>query len=137
MHEVDSKWNDNGTICDEAHNDQFPQFSQQAAASQLDPQSPQGTSRDGGPIHASDFHECDLQGIVADLKGMQSPLFIELCSGCGILSATVASAGFHTMAVDHEHNKHNTKVKTFNLDLTKYNSWVTLEHVVQQLDSQM
>ena len=131
MREVDIKCNDNGTICDEAHNDQLPQFSQHAAASQLDPQSPQGTSRDGGPIHAGDFHECDLQGVVADFKGMQSPLFIELCSGCGILSATVASAGFHTMAVDHEHNKHHTKVKTFSLDLTKYNSWVTLEHIVQ------
>ena len=131
MREVDIKCNDNGTICDEAHNDQFPQFSQHAAASQLDPQSPQGTRRDGGPIHAGDFHECDLQGVVADFKGMQSPLFIELCSGCGILSATVASAGFHTMAVDHEHNKHHTKVKTFSLDLTKYNSWVTLEHIVQ------
>ena len=108
-----------------------PQFSQQAAASQLDPQSPQGTSRDGGPIHASKSHECDMQGIVDDLKGMQSPLFIELCSGCGILSATVAGAGFHTMAADHEHNKHTTRVKTFNLDLSKYSSWATLEHIVQ------
>ena len=35
------------------------------------------------------------------------------------------------MPVDHEHNKHATKVKTFNLDLNKCDSWITLEHVVQ------
>ena len=117
--------------CDEGHNRPFSPFSQTPAASQLDPQALQGKSRDGGQIQSSNFHACDLQGVVNEMKGMQSPLFIELCSGCGILSATVASAGFHTMAVDHDHNKHVTKIKTFSLDLTKRESWTTLEHIVQ------
>jgi predicted RNA methylase len=45
-------------------------------------------------------------------------VFIELCSGCGILSATINALGFDVMAVDHNHNKLRLRIKTFNLDLT-------------------
>ena len=62
----------------------------------------------------------------------QNPLFLELCSGCGVLSATVASFGFDTMPVDHKHNKHRVHIKTFNLDLSDEHGWKTLRYVVEQ-----
>ena len=62
----------------------------------------------------------------------QNPLFLELCSGCGVLSATVASFGFDTMPVDHRHNKHRVHIKTFNLDLSDEHGWKTLRYVVEQ-----
>lgn len=68
--------------------------------------------------------------MVNELGHTQAPLFIELCSGCGILSASVTAAGFNAMAVDHEHNKHKTKIRTFSLDLTKESSWATLKHII-------
>ena len=55
-------------------------------------------------------------------KQDQTPLFIELCSGCGILSATVASQGFDAMPVDHQYNKHRTHVKTFSF-------WISLKGI--------
>ena len=55
-------------------------------------------------------------------KQDQTPLFIELCSGCGILSATVASQGFDVMPVDHQYNKHRTHVKTFSF-------WISLKGI--------
>ena len=69
--------------------------------------------------------------MVNELGHTQAPLFIELCSGCGILSASVTAAGFNAMAVDHEHNKHKTKIRTFSLDLTKESSWATLRHIIR------
>ena len=65
-------------------------------------------------------------------KQDQTPLFIELCSGCGILSATVASQGFDVMPVDHQYNKHRTHVKTFSLDLTERHSWQILRYIVEE-----
>ena len=76
--------------------------------------------------------ETDIDAQVGDWKRDQNPLFLELCSGCGILSATVAASGFDTMAVDHKHNRHRSHVKTFNLDLTVEHSWNVLKFIVQQ-----
>ena len=70
--------------------------------------------------------------IYDEVKKAQAPLFIELCAGCGILSATVAAVGFDVMAVDHSFNKHATKVKMFNLDLSKEHSWAVLRHMVTE-----
>ena len=67
-----------------------------------------------------------------EFKRDQTPLFIELCSGCGILSATVAACGFDVMAVDHAYNKHKTHVKTFNLDLSQPHSWTVLRHITNE-----
>ena len=35
-----------------------------------------------------------------------NPLFIELCSGCGILSATIKAVGFMILPIDCDRNKH-------------------------------
>ena len=74
----------------------------------------------------------DVQPILDDAKRDQTPLFIELCAGCGILSATVAALGFDVMAVDHTHNRHQTRVKMFNLDLSREHSWVVLRHIARE-----
>ena len=74
----------------------------------------------------------DVQSILDDAKRDQTPLFIELCAGCGILSATVAALGFDVMAVDHTRNRHKTRVKMFNLDLSKEHSWVVLRHIARE-----
>ena len=76
--------------------------------------------------------EVDIDAKVGEWKRDQNPLFLELCSGCGILSATVAASGFDTMAVDHKHNRHRVHVKTFNLDLTLEHSWKVLKFIVQK-----
>lgn len=60
-----------------------------------------------------------------------NPLFIELCSGCGILSATVGELGFSTLAVDHKHNRRQTKTRTFDLDLSHSHSWQVMRHIVK------
>ena len=70
--------------------------------------------------------------IIDEAKQAQTPLFVELCAGCGILSATVAAEGFDVMAVDHSHNKHKTHVKMFNLDLSKEHSWGILRHIITE-----
>ena len=78
-------------------------------------------------------HEGDaFQGLVEGWKHEQNPLFLELCSGCGILSATVNALGFDVMPVDHKHNKHRVHIKTFNLDLTEQHSWDILKYIVDQ-----
>ena len=64
-------------------------------------------------------------------------VFIELCSGCGILSATINALGFDVMAVDHNHNKLRLRIKTFNLDLTDIlvinatSYWWSMRHELQ------
>ena len=90
-----------------------------------------GETHDEMQSNSDNFQQCGLSGLVSDLARERVPLFIELCSGCGILSASVMAAGFNVMPVDHDHNKHKTKVKTFNLDLTKESSWSTLKHIVK------
>ena len=68
-------------------------------------------------------------GGAAGTEKEQNPLFIELCSGRGILSATVSAQGFDLMPVDHKHRVH---IKTFNLDLTDPHSWTILRYIVDQ-----
>jgi hypothetical protein len=81
----------------------------------------------------SDQHGGEVtEGLVEGWKKEQNPLFIELCSGCGILSATVSAKGFDVMPVDHKFNKHRTHIKTFNLDLTDPHSWTILRYIVDQ-----
>ena len=36
------------------------------------------------------------------------------------------------MAVDHTHNRHQTRVKMFNLDLSREHSWVVLRHIARE-----
>ena len=60
----------------------------------------------------------------------EGPLFLELCAGSAQLSACAARRGFMPVAVDCSENRHQTKYKTFNLDLGSPGSWSTLRHLV-------
>lgn len=60
-----------------------------------------------------------------------NPLFIELCSGCGILSASVKACGFNILPVDCKRNKHKPRVRTFCLDLSESHSWTVLRYIVK------
>ena len=119
-----------GSRCNTVDNN-FSQFSDSCASRHLDRQLDRGETHDEMQSNSDNFQQCGLSGLVSDLARERVPLFIELCSGCGILSASVMAAGFNVIPVDHDHNKHKTKVKTFNLDLTKESSWSTLKHIVK------
>ena len=69
-----------------------------------------------GAHHGGD----DFEGLVEGWKHKQNPLFLELCSGCGILSATINALGFDVMPVDHKHNKHRVHIKTFLNNIAGY-----------------
>ena len=51
------------------------------------------------------------------------PWFIELCAGSAILSSHAKNRGFRVLAVDHVHNRHETKTAVECLDLTLGASW--------------
>ena len=57
------------------------------------------------------------------------PVFIEACCGSAILSQCVGHAGFETVAVDFEGNKHRPFVHVLKLDLRQDSSWSFLEFV--------
>ena len=117
--------------CNGVDNSNFENFSDSCALGRLDRQL--GCDEAHNDIQGDSIfsQQGGMQSLVDEWSRAQTPLFIELCSGCGILSACVLASGFNVMAVDHDHNKHKTKVKTFSLDLTKESSWVTLRHIVQ------
>ena len=43
-------------------------------------------------------------------------VFVELCAGSGILSATAEEYGFFPFPVDHDHNRHQKFVQVFSLE---------------------
>jgi hypothetical protein len=101
-------------------------------AKQFSDSTPGGEDRHNGK---DDNQRCagdTFDNFVKGCKHDQNPLFIELCSGCGILSATINALGFDVMPVDHKHNKHRVRIKTFNLDLTEAHSWSILRYIVDQ-----
>ena len=97
----------------------------------LDPTADSSIQCDSARSGDNNFPLSEVEAFVADVRHEQNPIFIELCSGCGILSATISAAGFQVMAVDHSHNKHKTPIKTVNLDLTKSESWETLRYIIK------
>ena len=60
----------------------------------------------------------------------ESPLFIEACCGCALLSACVAKLGFDTLPIDFQGNKHRPFIHVIELDLRKRSTWDFLEHLV-------
>ena len=47
---------------------------------------------------------------------------VELCAGCGQLSASFRDLGFQVVPFDHSKNRHHTRVAVYNLDLDSDNS---------------
>ena len=58
-------------------------------------------------------------------------LTIEVCSGCGILSAHLRDAGFDILPIDHAGNKHQAFVKYFQLDITESENQSLLMSLVE------
>lgn len=56
-------------------------------------------------------------------------VFVELCAGSAILSATAQSCGFLVLPIDCKRNRHRPFTKLINLDLTSDNAWKFLEFV--------
>ena len=57
------------------------------------------------------------------------PLFIELCAGNATLSSVVKARGFDVLPIDHEANRHKTKCKVFQMDLSQQHAIDTLVHI--------
>ena len=57
------------------------------------------------------------------------PLFIELCAGSATLSSVVKARGFDVLPIDHEANRHKTKCKVFQMDLSEQHAIDTLVHI--------
>ena len=88
-------------------------------------------TRQAGPKAEIDL-DTSFTNFLRDSKG--KPIFIELCSGCGILSATAKAAGYQVMPVDCDRNRHSTKVQTLSLDLTTEYAWNLLHFIVCECD---
>lgn len=56
-------------------------------------------------------------------------IFVELCAGSGILSATAEQHGWKVCPIDCERNRHAPFTKVFQIDLTTDKAWSFLEHV--------
>eukprot|EP00435_Cladocopium_sp_Y103_P004644 s2855_g1.t1 len=54
-------------------------------------------------------------------------VFVELCAGSGILSATAEEHGFFPFPVDHDRNRHQSFTQIFSLDLTEDKAWTFLD----------
>ena len=58
-------------------------------------------------------------------------LTIEVCSGCGVLSAHLKDVGFDILPIDHAGNKHQVFVKYFQLDITVPDNQTLLFSIVE------
>ena len=54
------------------------------------------------------------------------PLFMELCAGSAALSSVVKARGFDVLPIDHESNRHKTKCKVLQMDLSQQHAIDTL-----------
>ena len=67
--------------------------------------------------HESANRRSDGSDIAAG-RGSSRSIFIELCAGSAALSAAVKARGYDVVAVDHSMNRHKTKCKVLNIDLS-------------------
>ena len=76
----------------------------------------------------------DFSNFSREVRGQLSPhddvpLFIELCAGSAVLSSVVKSRGFEVIAIDHEANRHKTKCKVLQMDLSQQHAIDTLIYI--------
>ena len=55
---------------------------------------------------------------------------IELCAGCGQLSASFRDLGYQILPFDHSHNRHHTRVTVYELDLTGPDAYNILHDII-------
>ena len=60
-----------------------------------------------------------------------TPIFIEACAGCGILSSVVQQRGFQVIPIDCPRNRHTPKCRLVVLDLTTLYADELLKRIVR------
>ena len=60
-----------------------------------------------------------------------TPIFIEACAGCGILSSMVQQKGFQIIPIDCPRNRHVPKCRLVILDLTTQHAEQLLQRIVE------
>ena len=96
---------------------------------------------EGHSFEVTDFveknHTDSAIGFDAELPkstGNSKPcIFLELCAGSAKLSAAVRSTGIPVVPIDHKHNRHATRCKVVELDLSQPHAWTQLLIFVGQL----
>lgn len=77
---------------------------------------------------------CEVQSnseVEPIFQQLEAPLFLELCSGCGIPSSRIKGCVFDILPIDCKRNKHKTRVKTFCMDLSNDHAWEVLRYIVE------
>ena len=59
-----------------------------------------------------------------------TPIFIEACAGCGILSSVVQQRGFQVIPIDCPRNRHTPKCRLVVMDLTAPHADQLLRRIV-------
>ena len=75
----------------------------------------------------SDGHDFNSFPNIGLLPLQNEVVFVELCAGSGVLSATAKEYGYFVFPVDHHHNRHHHFTKIFQLDLTEDKAWIFLD----------
>ena len=61
-------------------------------------------------------------------------VFIELCAGSAVLSATAQRHGYRVLPVDCKRNRHKPRCRIVSLDLSEAHAWEVLEYIVDTCD---
>ena len=80
-----------------------------------------------GCIQTATEFSSEVQGQLSLTE--DQPLFIELCAGSATLSSVVKAKGFDVLPIDHEANRHKTKCKVLQMDLSQQHAIDTLVHI--------
>ena len=60
-------------------------------------------------------------------------VFIELCAGSAVLSATAQRHGYRVLPVDCKRNRHKPRCRIVSLDLSEAHAWEVLEYIWRHL----
>ena len=105
---------------------EFTSRSLSTASKQAEGKQPASTTGPSTPFCVSSDHVLPFAGAPS-----QAIFTVELCCGSAGLTASLTTAGFTGIAVDHESNRHQPAVQVTKLDLSKTASWEVLDHMLQ------
>ena len=77
--------------------------------------------------------EFDFDGFGGGTTDRQM-VFIELCAGSAVLSATAQRHGYRVLPVDCKRNRHKPRCRIVSLDLSEAHAWEVLEYIVDTCD---
>lgn len=85
-------------------------------------------------IQALDSCESTLSGVDKGILPTKRFLFLELCAGSAVLSATARHKGYSILPVDYARNRHDPKCHICQLDLSKDHAWEVLQYIINTCD---